>query len=160
MHTYTTRLLWTGSTVDYASYPREYDVVVDGKPMLRGSADPAFRGDAGLHNPEDLFVAAVASCHMLAYLALCARRGVRVVAYEDDARGTLTLAAGNGGRFTDVQLSPVVHIDETSDAELALRLHEEAHARCFIANSCSVPIHCHATIGTRAERPAPREAHA
>jgi organic hydroperoxide reductase OsmC/OhrA len=158
LHTYTTRLLWTGSTDDYTTYSRDHDVRVERKPVLRCSADAAFRGAAGLHNPEDLFISAIASCHMLSYLALCARRGVRVIAYADEARGTLTLAANGGGGFTDVRLSPVVHIAEGSDAALALRLHEEAHARCFIARSCSVPIHCDATIETKAGGRAPREA--
>ena len=158
MHTYTTRLTWTGSTDDHSSYAREHEIAIAGKPPLRLSADPMFRGDAALHNPEDLFLAAIAGCHMLSYLALCARRGVRVLSYTDDASATLKLDAAGGGRFTDVLLSPVVVIDAGSDAALALALHEDAHARCFIANSCAVPIRCRATIETGSEQsqvPAP-----
>jgi organic hydroperoxide reductase OsmC/OhrA len=62
----------------------------------------------------------------------------------------LTLEAG-GGRFTDVRLAPVVRIAADSDAALALHLHEEAHARCFIASSCSVPIRCDAAIEAGAD---------
>lgn len=158
MHNYTARISWTGSTADYTSYSRAHDVLFDGKPRLRCSADPMFRGDAGMHNPEDLFLAAVAGCHMLSYLSLCARRGVRVLSYTDEARGTLAIEPAGGGRFTDVLLSPVVIVDDEADASVALSLHEEAHARCFIANSCAVPIRCVATIEKRTGERAPQGA--
>lgn len=153
-HEYAARLVWTGNTGDgtanYRSYERSYSVHVEGKPELLGTADPTFRGEADKYNPEDLFLTAISGCHMLSYLSLCARRGVRVVSYEDDARGTLVLDANGGGRFEEVSLNPTVTID-TDDAEavqLAVRLHETAHEQCFIANSCSVPIRHSATIHT------------
>jgi organic hydroperoxide reductase OsmC/OhrA len=143
-HEYAARVRWTGDqgegTASYAGYGREYVVAVDGKPDLAGSSDPAFRGAADRHNPEDLFLAALAACHMLAYLALCARSGVRVTEYEDDARGTLALRPGGGGRFEEVVLRPAVAVADPESADLAARLHETAHERCFIAASCSVPV--------------------
>ncbi len=155
-HHYEAVLAWTGNegtgTSDYRSYGRSYTVFVEGKPKLQGSADPTFRGDATLHNPEDLFLAAIAGCHMLSYLSLCARRGVRVTAYEDRATGVLTLEGG-GGRFTEVELNPVVTVaggNGEADLELAERLHETAHEQCFIASSVSVPIDCNPTIRTAA----------
>ena len=54
-HRYRATTIWDGSaaaTHDYDSYSREYRVEMPGKPDIGGSADPAFRGDAGLHNPE------------------------------------------------------------------------------------------------------------
>lgn len=153
-HQYETALTWTGNegtgTSDYRSYGRSYTVSISGKPVLRGSADPTFRGDAALHNPEDLFLAAISGCHMLSYLALCARRGVRVIAYEDRATGVLTLEGG-GGRFTGVALHPIVTVaggDGGADLELAEQLHETAHEQCFIASSVRVPIRCQPTIRT------------
>src|SRR3546814_5282921 len=53
---------------------------------ISGSSDPAFHGDPDLHNPEDMLVLALSSCHMLSYLALAALEGLEVVAYEDSAR--------------------------------------------------------------------------
>lgn len=144
-HEFAAGVVWEGNTgegtADYAAYSRRYRVSVDGKPDLAGSADPSFRGDADRHNPEDLFLASISACHMLFYLSLCARGGVRVLAYEDRATGTLRMEPGGGGRFQSVTLHPVVHVDAGSDAELAARLHDQAHALCFIANSCGVPIH-------------------
>lgn len=143
-HEYTTRLRWTGNTGDgtasYTSYARGYRVQIAGKPDLAGSADPAFRGEADRHNPEDLFLAAVSACHMLFYLALCARKGIRVLAYEDEAGGTLVMNADGGGRFAQIRLHPRVILEAGADITLALQLHDTAHELCFIANSCSVPI--------------------
>src|SRR6185295_1170294 len=87
-------------TTNYTTYGRQYRVSIDGKPELTGSADPTFRGDAALHNPEDLFLIAISSCHMLSYLALCARARINVTAYRDDATGTMELDRRGGGRFT------------------------------------------------------------
>ncbi|MBB4634217.1 OsmC family protein [Longimicrobium terrae] len=151
-HAYAARVVWEGNTGEgtarYTGYGREYHVEIGGKPELRGSADPAFRGDAALHNPEDLFLASISACHMLFYLALCARRGIRVTSYEDDAQGTMRVDAG-GGRFEEVTLRPMVTIDGGNDVELALRIHDEAHASCFIANSCAFPIRRAPTVRTR-----------
>ena len=91
---------------------------------LRGSADPAYRGDAGRHNPEDLLVAALSACHMLWYLHLCSAAGVVVTAYEDSADGVMqTHPPGGEGEFTRVTLRPRVTITPESDAETAARLH-------------------------------------
>lgn len=151
-HEYDARLIWDGNlgqgTADYAGYGRQYRILVDGKPELTGSADPAFRGDAKRHNPEDHFLAAISACHMLSYLALCARKRLVVLAYEDAAHGTMTTTADGGGRFEQVTLRPIVTIAAGQDEALAVRLHEAAHNVCFIANSCSVPIRHEATIRT------------
>lgn len=148
-HEFSSRIVWTGNsgsgTADYAGYDRAHDIVVDGKPVLAGSAAAVFRGDASRHNPEDLFLASIAACHMLFYLSLCARAGVVVTAYEDRPRGTLVVDASGAGAFSGVLLSPVVTIADRSREELALRLHDTAHERCFIARSCSVPIR-HAAV--------------
>lgn len=65
MHRYTATVTWTGAaqgpTRDYRSYSREYRVAVPRRLEMRGSADPSFRGDAGLPNPEDLLIAALSA---------------------------------------------------------------------------------------------------
>ncbi|MGQ0643088.1 MAG: OsmC family protein [Gemmatimonadaceae bacterium] len=141
---YATHLTWDGNratgTRDYASYGREYHISVAGKPDFLGSAALEFRGDPSRYDPEDLLVAAVSACHMLAYLALCARRGIRVVAYEDAAFGELLLDSAAGGAFSEVTLRPHVTIAHAAHEQVALELHREAHARCFIANSCRMPV--------------------
>lgn len=140
-HHYACRLEWTGAAAgpaqDYRSYSREWSARIEGKPPLGGSADPTFRGDATLYNPEDLLLAALSSCHLLSYLALCARAGIAVVSYTDDATGLMESKDG-AIRFTDVLLRPEVSV--RGDLEKAKRLHEQAHAECFIANSVNFPV--------------------
>jgi organic hydroperoxide reductase OsmC/OhrA len=142
-HKYSSHLVWDGNksdgTSDYATYGRQYRIIISGKSDIDGSADAAFKGDASKHNPEDLFVAAISSCHLLSYLALCARNAISVASYEDDAVGTMVLTADGGGKFVDVLLRPRVAI-ASGDVGLALKLHEKAHHQCYIANSCSCPI--------------------
>lgn len=154
-HDYHAHLIWDGNRGDgtstYEGYGRDYRVAIEGKPDIEGSANAIFHGDRRRHDPEDLFVAAIASCHMLAYLSLCARHGIRVIAYEDRARGRLVLAGPGHSRFHEVVLRPAVTI-AAGDADLAAELHAMAHRGCFIANSCSVPIRHEATI--RVERAA------
>lgn len=143
-HHYAARTVWEGNrgagTASYDGYERGYRVVIAGKPDLCGSADPDFRGDPSKHNPEDLLLASVSACHMLTYLALCARSGVRVLAYEDEARAVMREDGAGGGQFTDIVLRPVVTVAGADDVGGAMRLHQRAHALCFIANSCRVPI--------------------
>ena len=131
VHEYVARLIWDGNlgkgTADYASYGRQYRVLMAGKPDLAGTADPTFRGEAHKHNPEDLFLAAISGCHMLSYLALCARKGVRVLAYEDEAHGRMVTDAKGGGKFEEVVLHPRVTIEGEQHAALAAQLHETAH---------------------------------
>lgn len=147
---YTAQLRWLGNrgdgTAAYESYGREYRVRINGKADLLGSADPAFRGDPGLHNPEELLLIALASCHMLAYLALCARAGVRVLEYADDSSGTLALDGKGGGQMAEVVLCPRATVAQEADRTRAAALHDEAHARCFIASSCNFPVRHEPTV--------------
>jgi organic hydroperoxide reductase OsmC/OhrA len=143
-HLYATRLRWVGpdhgATTSYKAYSRDYAIEADGKPELRGSADPHFLGDATRYNPEDLLVAALSACHLLSYLAECARAGIAVVSYDDDARGEMTLVDGVM-RFHEVTLHPKVAIADETRLDEAVALHERAHALCFIANSVNFPVH-------------------
>ena len=149
MHSYEVSVAWTGNrgtgTSGYGDYDRTHEISVPGKPAIPGSSDPAFRGDAARYNPEDLFVASLSACHMLWYLHLCAEAGVVVRAYEDTARGEM-VEHRDGGRFTRVVLQPRVRLGPGSDPETARRLHDEAHRRCFIANSVAVPVEHEAEI--------------
>lgn len=149
-HEYEAKLVWEGNTgegtASYTSYGRRYRVLIDGKPDLVGTADPAFRGEADLHNPEDLFLASLSACHMLTYLALCAKRKIRVLDYADDARGTMVTNLAGGGKFEEVTLRPRVTVQGTEHIELATQLHDTAHDLCFIAASCSIPIRHEPTV--------------
>ena len=141
-HHYEVTVRWDGAkggTRDYRAYIREHVIEIAGKATLRASADAAFRGDAALHNPEDLLVASLSACHMLWYLHLCAENGVEVLHYEDAAQGTMLEQPGEG-RFTEVVLKPRVTISASSDEATALAQHARAHQECFVANSVNFPV--------------------
>lgn len=148
-HRYRVDVVWTGNrgtgTDGYRNYSRNHVIRVPGKPDLPGSADPTFRGDATRHNPEDMLVAALSTCHMMSYLHMATVAGVVVTAYTDVAEGTME-TAGDGGRFTDVVLRPVVTIAADSDPAKAAAAHETAHHACFIANSVNFPVRCEPRI--------------
>jgi organic hydroperoxide reductase OsmC/OhrA len=149
-HHYETTVVWTGNTGEgtktYRSYARNFTLAAPGKPEIAGSSDHAFRGDADRYNPEDMLVAALSSCHMLAYLHLCAINDIVVVAYEDHATGTMQERADGSGVFTQVQLNPKVTISAESDTDIAKDLHHKAHELCFIANSVNFPVEKAPTI--------------
>jgi organic hydroperoxide reductase OsmC/OhrA len=140
---YEANITWTGNrgqgTSAYAAYGRDYVVRAAGKPDLLMSADQAFLGDHARHNPEDLLVAAISSCHMLWYFHLCANAGIIVRAYEDRPFGRLIEPPESGGHFESVLLRPRVTV-ESGDVQEALQLHQDAHKKCFIANSVNFPI--------------------
>jgi organic hydroperoxide reductase OsmC/OhrA len=149
-HTYELTIDWTGNlgsgTSAYDAYSRDHLIRAGTKMAIEASSDPAFRGNATRHNPEDLFVASVSSCHMLWYLHLCATNKIVVTAYVDEAIGTMQEEKNGSGRFVDVTLRPRVTIGAGGDAALAARLHEDAHRYCFIANSVNFPVRCEPSI--------------
>jgi organic hydroperoxide reductase OsmC/OhrA len=149
-HPYKVRIEWTGDqgtgTSAYRAYRRDHVIEAPGKPLIAGSADPAFRGDPARWNPEELLVASLSACHQLWYLHLCADAGVVVVGYADSACGTLIETADGGGQFERVVLRPQVQVNAESDLRLAIDLHEKAHALCFIARSVAFPVSCEPTV--------------
>ncbi len=138
-HSYDVTVTWTGNrgqgTSGYRDYSRDHEVTADGRAPVAASSDPAFRGDPARWNPELELTAALAQCHMLWYLHLCAVAGVVVTGYADDAHGTMAETADGGGHFTEVVLRPRVTVADATMIEKAASLHREANARCFIANS-------------------------
>ncbi len=148
-HHYQVAVTWTGNrgsgTSGYRDYGREHEIRIEGKVTLAGSSDPTFRGDASKHNPEDMLVTALSTCHMLSYLHQAVLAGVVVTAYTDSAEGSMETDE-HGGRFTEVVLRPVVTISAASDAIKAEAAHEPAHHACFIANSVNFPVRCEPRI--------------
>lgn len=143
-HNYKLSLKWNGNngtgTSDYKAYGRAYTIQIDDKNDLEGSSDPTFRGDKTKHNPEDMLVAALSSCHMLSYLHVCTVGGVVVVDYTDQATGLMETASDGSGRFIEVVLNPIVIVADASMIEKANEFHKKASELCFIANSVNFPV--------------------
>ena len=149
-HSYSSTVRWTGNlgtgTSGYKDYDRNHEISAPGKPLIPGSSDPAFRGDAARYNPEDLLVASLSTCHMLWYLHLAAVNKVVVLDYEDQADGVMEETADGGGRFLEVTLRPRITVTAQSDLDTAKQLHHDAHEKCFIANSVNFPVGCEPVI--------------
>jgi organic hydroperoxide reductase OsmC/OhrA len=140
-HTYRAQVQWSGSTgAGYRAYPRAHSAA--GPPatdFLELSADPHFRGDADLLNPEQLLVMAASSCQLLSFLAVAARRGVDVVAYEDDATGLMP-ADSSPQRITRIVLRPRITVAAAVEEGVVEQLAHQAHAECYIANSLTTEV--------------------
>ncbi len=126
-------------------YSRVHEWVFDGGSRVRAAASPDVvplpLTAADAVDPEEAFVAALSSCHMLWFLSLAAQRGVCVDHYEDAAIGTM--AANQAGRaaITAVTLRPrVVFSGALPTKEAIAALHQAAHERCFLAASVNCAI--------------------
>jgi organic hydroperoxide reductase OsmC/OhrA len=142
-HEYAVHIEWTGNlgagTQSYRGYSRDHTISAEGNPDILASADRTFHGSAERWNPEEMLLAALSDCHMLSYLHSAVRNGIVVTAYEDDAVGFMR-TSGDGGAFTSVTLRPLVTIS-AGDPDVALAIHADASANCFIASSVNFPVH-------------------
>ena len=127
-------------TSHVSAYDRSHTVSIDNKPDMHLTTDNPKFGDKGKHNPEDLLVSALSSCHMLSFLYLCALEGIIVVDYTDSVIGTMVEDADGGGHFTKVTLNPVFTITDPTREERAMALHHKANEICYIANSVNFEV--------------------
>jgi organic hydroperoxide reductase OsmC/OhrA len=129
-------------------YSRRHTLRFDGGAELPASSStqnvPLPMSDPAAVDPEELFVASLASCHLLWFLGIAAGRGFRVDRYQDDADGTLAKDAAGRLVMTVVTLRP--RVEWSGDAQPSAAevdaMHHEAHQRCFIANSVTTDVRC------------------
>ena len=150
-HSYQTTVTWTGNrgegTANYRAYGRTHDIAIDGKPVLAGSADAMFLGDADRWNPEDMLISSISTCHMLWFLHLASDAGWVVETYVDRAVATMQMNPDGSGQFASATLRPHVTISKGDTAGLE-HLHHAAHEKCFIARSLNFPIACEGSVET------------
>ncbi|MEI4196413.1 OsmC family protein [Roseovarius sp. E0-M6] len=143
-HEYTARVTWTGNrgegTSHYRAYDRSWNVETPGKPVIHCSNDPLLGGDPGLHNPEDMLIAALSACHMLWFLHYASDAGIAVQAYSDDPQAVGETDADGASRFLRVTLRPRIMVPQGTDLTRADALHGEVHKVCFIARSVNFPV--------------------
>ena len=146
-HEYYTMLTWTGNlgvgTKNYKSYSRNYRIDINNKIAIEGSSDPNFLGDMSKHNPEELLVSSISSCHMLWFLHLASSKGIIVLDYIDNAKGIMIENEDGSGYFESVTLNPIVTISDISKINETNDLHQQANKYCFIANSLNFKITHH-----------------
>jgi organic hydroperoxide reductase OsmC/OhrA len=131
----------TSDTYTYETYNRAHEWRFQAVAVPASSA-PDFRGEAARVNPEEAYIAALSSCHMLTFLALAAKKKLPLDAYRDEALGYLEKNGAGRLAITRVILRPAVQWSSgvsVSDADLDT-LHHQAHEGCFIANSVTTDI--------------------
>lgn len=125
----------------YASYSRDHTWTFEGGIRVDASAAPGYLGNADFVDPEEAYVAALASCHMLTFLAIAAREGIVVDRYRDAAVGFMGRNREGRMTVTRVVLRPELSVrSPIPSSETLDRLHEVAHQQCFIANSVRTAI--------------------
>jgi len=140
-HVYETTLHWEGSTgAGYDAYDRAHEIALPpSDDRLVASADQAFRGNPNRTNPEQLFLAAASSCQMLSFLAIAARSGIEVLAYED--RATAVMPEGRRPVWiTAITLRPRIVVAPGTDLGRVQRIVEKGHEECYVANSVRTEI--------------------
>ena len=137
-----------GATFVDQRYSRGHEWRFDGGATVAASASPSvvpapWSLPAAV-DPEEAYVAAIASCHMLWFLSLAADRGWLVDSYEDEAVGLMARDAERRLAVTQVTLRPHVVCggDRQPTPDELLDLHHAAHDACFIANSVRTEIVC------------------
>ena len=127
-------------------FSREHTWSFDGGVTVPASPSPTvipapWANPAGV-DPEEAFVASIASCHMLTFLWVASRQGFEVERYDDDAVGVLTKNEQRIPWVSAVTLNPrIVYAgDKRPTPEEEAQLHHAAHEQCFIANSVKTEI--------------------
>lgn len=132
-------LRWSrhGRDFRYETFSRDHELTFENGQKTLASSAPAFLGNPEALNPETLLVGSLSSCHMLTFLAICAKRGYVVDHYDDAASGLLDKNAEGKMAITRITLRPKALFsgEKQPTAEELAKLHERAHANCFIGSS-------------------------
>ena len=139
---------WRGNDEDFlrGRYSREHTWSFDGGIVVPASPSPSvvrppFSNPAAV-DPEEAFVAAISSCHMLTFLYLASQQGFEVTAYDDDAVGAMTKNERGVMWVSTVVLSPRIQYrgERLPTDEDVRKLHDDAHHQCFISNSIKTEV--------------------
>jgi organic hydroperoxide reductase OsmC/OhrA len=143
MHTYEATISWHRGEQKFTDnrYSRAHSWSFDGGVQVRASSSPLVVPEpmsvAANVDPEEAFVAAISSCHMLTFLWIAARRGFVVDSYHDRALGVMEKNDEGRLAMTRVTLRPQIAFggERVPGAVEIDDMHHEAHKECFIANS-------------------------
>jgi organic hydroperoxide reductase OsmC/OhrA len=156
MSRYTATIRWARGDARFVDdkYDRGHTWTFDGGVEVPASASPSIvpppYSRARAVDPEEAFVAALSSCHMLWFLSIAAKRGYCVDRYVDDAVGVMSRNREKKLAMTEVTLRPRIAFagDRTPTGEEFAAMHHEAHAQCFIANSVTTDVRCEPVLET------------
>jgi organic hydroperoxide reductase OsmC/OhrA len=148
MSEHSATILWKRSGPDFATgkYSREHTWTFDGGVCIAASPSPSvvpapWSNPANV-DPEEAFVAALSSCHMLTFLWLASREGFVLDRYEDEAVGTMAKNEKGVPWVSKVTLRPRIEWEggRAPDVAALESLHHRAHEQCFIAASVKTQV--------------------
>ena len=147
-HQYRATVKWTrdGATFTDQRYSRGHTWSFDGGVSVPASSSPLSvrlpYSVAEAVDPEEAFVAAIASCHLLTFLYVAAKQGFIIDDYSDDAVGEMTKNERGKLWVSKVILSPTITFagDKRPSPEQCDELHHLAHEECLIANSVKTEV--------------------
>jgi len=148
MSEYKATIQWHRKSPDFlkGKYSREHSWSFDGGAKIAASSSPSVVpvpwSNPACVDPEEAFVAAISSCHMLTWLYLASRQGFQVESYVDEAVGVMTKGENGESWVSSVVLNPKIAFggDKQPAPDEIERLHHLAHEQCFIANSVKTRI--------------------
>ena len=144
MSTYSINLEWKQTSEDfsYEKYNRHHSIAFSGNQTLMNSASPEYFGNSDMSNPEELLASALASCHMLTFLAIASKSGYNVHSYNCKAEAVLGKNEDGRMSVTEITLTPeiVYNGDKRPTDEQLKSLHEKSHKNCFIAQSLKTKV--------------------
>lgn len=142
MASYTVTIEWERQAASFSDgkYSRAHRWIFDGGQVVPGSSSPHVvplpYSDQHAVDPEEAFVAALSSCHMLWFLSIVAEAGFVVERYQDQALGKMSKNSAGKIAMTKVTLRPsITWLEPTPSTEQIDQFHHQAHEQCFIANS-------------------------
>jgi len=132
-------LHWQRIEPDFApgKYSAAHLVRYNNTHEVQCDAAPDWGGGLENTNPEQALAAAMSSCHMMTFLALCAKAKWPVASYHDYAEAHLGKNAKGLMSVTRIDLNPVVRFDTgfSVSADDMAQMQDRAHRYCFIANT-------------------------
>lgn len=147
MHTYGAEITWedVDGTFSTGRYSRAHRWSFDGGITVPASSSPLVvrlpysKEDAV--DPEEAFVAAVSSCHMLTLLFIIHQKGFVVKKYQDKAVGFMEKGTDGKEWISRIELNPQISFEGSAPSAAELKeLHEKAHHECYIANSIKTAV--------------------
>lgn len=148
MSEYSSTILWRRDGQDFTDnrYSRGHVWQFDGGLEVPASSSPHVvplpLSVAENVDPEEAFVAALSSCHMLFFLAIAAKRGFVVDQYRDEAVGVMEKDVDGRMAMTRVTLRPQIEFsgERQPSREQLEKIHHQSHEQCFIANSVKTEV--------------------
>ncbi len=141
---YTASVCWKKKdTESFADnkYSRKHTWAFDGGTEMPASSSPQVvptpMSDASAVDPEEAFIAAISSCHMLFFLSIAAGSSYIIETYEDNAEGIMSKNERGQMVMEEINLNPRIIFSGPNipSSEQINSLHDSAHKKCYLANS-------------------------